>query len=444
VLVAIVLAPAAEGRASGSASASSSADFEASGDASGDGETRPMRKFAPERHMVEIGLWAGLLVPNRRHEFYDPRVAGHVELKPVAADLGFRLGYYPLRWLGGEFEVGVMPTRTEADARATLYAVRGHVVGQLPWWRLAPFLVIGGGGMGVGSSDGSLGDDIDASFHWGPGLKFFANQWVAIRLDLRHLVGARVGLNEGATSHFEALLGVSLTIRTKRKKQDGGDSGDPDGDGVYGSNDRCPQEKGVHPDGCPGPDRDGDGVGDSTDECPDEPGPAPSGCPAPDKDADGIADDDDDCVTKPETRNGYEDDDGCPDEVPKKLRGAVGVLPGITFETNSARISRESKPTLDEAVKTLKANPEYSVQVVGHTDDTGPREYNVELSQKRADAVGDYLAKNGVDRSRIETRGKGPDDPVAKNDTEAGRAENRRIEFKVRKRLGKKRRGGKR
>ena len=49
-----------------------------------------------------------------------PRVAGHVELKPVAADLGFRLGYYPLRWLGGEFEVGVMPTRTEADARKAL------------------------------------------------------------------------------------------------------------------------------------------------------------------------------------------------------------------------------------------------------------------------------------------------------------------------------------
>ena len=81
--------------------------------------------------------------------------------------------------------------------------MRGHFVGQLPFWRLAPFLVIGGGGMGV-ERNGAVGRDIDAVFHWGPGLKFFANRWIALRLDLRHLVGARVGYRDGAASHFES------------------------------------------------------------------------------------------------------------------------------------------------------------------------------------------------------------------------------------------------
>jgi OOP family OmpA-OmpF porin len=312
-------------------------------------------------------------------------------------------------------------------------------------------------------------------------------------MDLRHLVGARRGIEAGASNHFEFLGGISITLG--RKKDDGGDdddddegeSGDPDGDGYYGEDDKCPDEPGTYPDGCPAPDRDDDGVPDETDKCPDEPGPAPEGCPASDRDEDGIADasdkcpdvkgakpdgcpadsdgdgvpDDtdkcpdlagdqpdgcppdsdgdgvydpeDECKTKPETRNGYEDDDGCPDKVPRRLRGAVGTMPGIQFETNSAKITRESRATLDEAAETLKANPSYRLEVVGHTDSTGPREHNVQLSQRRADSVKAYLVRKGVEADRIKTKGKGPDDPVADNDTAQGRAQNRRIEFKVRK-----------
>jgi hypothetical protein len=253
----------AEGEASGSASVSTSSSFEAEGDASG--ETRPMRKWAPERNMFELGLWLGVLVPNQNHEWYDPRVTFQEPYRRAAFDLGFRFGYFPLRWLGGELEVGVMPTRLESDARATMYAVRGHVVGQLPWWRLTPFLVVGGGGHGVGSGDGAAGDDIDASFHWGPGLKFFVNRYLALRIDLRHLVGARVVANNGAASHFEALFGISLTLG--RKKGESRDN-DPDDDGFVGSEDKCPDQKGIYPDGCPDSDGDGDGVADSVDECP--------------------------------------------------------------------------------------------------------------------------------------------------------------------------------
>jgi outer membrane protein OmpA-like peptidoglycan-associated protein len=436
----LAFAPAkAEGEASGSASISTSSSASAEGDASGSSDDRPMRKWAPERNMWEIGIWLGLLVPNLDHEWYDPRVISQSPYKRVAFDLGFRLGYYPLRWLGGEFEVGVMPTSLDAGGRATMYAIRGHVIGQLPWWRLTPFLVVGGGGHGVGSDDGVAGDDIDASFHWGPGLKFYATRYLALRLDLRHLVGARVVANNGAASHFEALFGISLTLGRK-KGEDAGDD-DPDGDGFKGSDDKCPDQAGIYPDGCPDSDTDGDGVADSVDECPEEPGPAPTGCPGaePDRDADGIPDESDICIDDPETANGYEDDDGCPDEVPKKLRGVTGKMDGITFETNSAKITPESKATLDDAVKTLEANPRYDVEIVGHTDDTGDHDYNVRLSQRRADSVKQYLVSHGVERERVEARGAGPDEPMAKNDTPEGRAQNRRIEFKVRRRFGSRR-----
>jgi outer membrane protein OmpA-like peptidoglycan-associated protein len=461
--------------AKGSASASTRGGSSAEGRADASGETRPMRKWAPERNMFELGLWGGVLVMNREHELYDPRVAPHLRYRPAAFDLGLRFAYFPLRWLGGEIEAGVMPTRNAADARTTLYTVRGHGIFQLPWWRLTPFLVVGGGGMGVGSRPSALGNDIDASFHWGPGLKFYANRWLAIRLDLRHLVGARRVLDNGAASHFEALLGLSLTLGrgkdggsgSKGSKGSGSD-GDPDRDGFYGEDDRCPEEAGVYPHGCPGSDGDGDGVADESDECPDKPGPGPSGCPAEDKDGDTVADADDkgpetpgakpdgcppdadddgvpdptdECIKKPETDNGYEDEDGCPDEVPGKLTGVTGVMPGITFETNSAKITRESRPTLDETVKVLKENPKYDVTIEGHTDDTGSREHNVALSQKRADAVADYLVKHGVPRERVHTRGRGPDKPVADNSTAEGRAKNRRIEFKLRKRMGRRAKG---
>lgn len=481
--------------ASGSASFEASTETGASGSASGrteweaGDEPRPMRRWAPERNTFELGLWGGILVTNREHEFYDPRVAAHLEYRRVAPDFGLRFAYFPLAWLGGELEVGVMPTRVQNDARATLYTIRGHGILRAPWWRLAPFVVVGGGGMGVGSASSAVGRDIDASFHWGPGAEFFINQRFALRLDLRHLVGAREVANNGAASHFEALLGLSVTFG--RKKKDRRDSGgDPDGDGYYGDDDKCPDEAGTYPDGCPDPDSDGDGVADADDECPDEPGPAPSGCPAapdtdgdgvaddvdqcvdvpgskphgcpPDSDGDGVADPDDKCVDlagdppdgcppdgdgdgvydpvdscldEPETRNGYEDDDGCPDQVPKKLRGAAGDLPGIQFELNSAQITSDSKPTLDEAVATLEANPKYTVEVVGHSDSSGDRTHNIALSKRRAESVKKYLSDHGVESSRVTTRGAGPDEPIADNSTEEGRAQNRRIEFKLRRRI---------
>jgi len=105
------------------------------------------------------------------------------------------------------------------------------------------------------------------------------------------------------------------------------------------------------------------------------------------------------------------------------------VLEGITFATNSAEITPASEKTLEIAFNTLMQNPEISVEIQGHTDNTGRRAYNLTLSEKRAASVKSWLVSKGIDASRISTKGFGPDKPVAPNTTAAGRTSNRRIEF---------------
>ncbi len=98
-------------------------------------------------------------------------------------------------------------------------------------------------------------------------------------------------------------------------------SKDSDGDGVMDNDDKCPDVKGEAPDGCPPKDSDGDGVADSKDKCPNEKGEPPDGCPSTrDSDGDGIIDSKDKCPNEPETKNGFEDDDGCPDELPAQVK----------------------------------------------------------------------------------------------------------------------------
>ena len=96
---------------------------------------------------------------------------------------------------------------------------------------------------------------------------------------------------------------------------------------------------------------------------------------------------------------------------------------------------RETRPgsrgVLNAAAKTLKNYPDLRVRITGHTDNVGQLERNMTLSRERADSVKQYLSDQGVDASRIETRGAGPQEPVADNNTAAGRQENRRIEFNI-------------
>jgi OOP family OmpA-OmpF porin len=107
------------------------------------------------------------------------------------------------------------------------------------------------------------------------------------------------------------------------------------------------------------------------------------------------------------------------------------VLRGVNFDFDESTIRSDGKPVLDEAVRTLKEEAGITVSVEGHTDAVGSDAYNQGLSERRADAVADYLAAGGVARRRLSTVGFGEAKPVASNETEDGRAQNRRVEFRI-------------
>ena len=112
-------------------------------------------------------------------------------------------------------------------------------------------------------------------------------------------------------------------------------------------------------------------------------------------------------------------------------RGLVLTLGDVLFAVGKADLKPGAARTLDKLVAAMRREPETTVTIEGHTDSTGRHAYNVTLSQRRANAVRSYLASKGIAGARIETRGLGPDFPVATNATEAGRQQNRRVEVLV-------------
>ncbi len=105
-------------------------------------------------------------------------------------------------------------------------------------------------------------------------------------------------------------------------------------------------------------------------------------------------------------------------------------LYGIYFDTDKSSLKPESKPTLDEIAALLKSQPELKLDVVGHTDNVGEADYNLGLSNRRANAVVAALIEDyGIDAARLQASGAGLTRPVASNDDEAGRARNRRVEL---------------
>jgi outer membrane protein OmpA-like peptidoglycan-associated protein len=107
------------------------------------------------------------------------------------------------------------------------------------------------------------------------------------------------------------------------------------------------------------------------------------------------------------------------------------VLRGVNFDFDRADIRPDARPVLDEAIETLKEEPEIDLSVEGHTDAIGSDAYNQRLSERRANSVAAYLQRGGVSRSRLTTRGFGESRPVASNATDDGRAQNRRVELHV-------------
>ena len=201
---------------------------------------------------------------------------------------------------------------------------------------------------------------------------------------------------------------------------------DSDGDGVADSDDRCPNTPAgtkVNSQGCE-LDSDHDGVADSSDKCPGTPSTVAvdaQGCEL-DSDGDGVVDSQDRCLNTPAGTS--VDARGC------KLKETI-VLKGVTFATASAELIGDSRRVLDEVVATLRRNPELKLEVAGYTDNTGNHDYNVRLSQKRAESVRNYLVAQGIAADRLTAKGYGPADPVADNGSEDGRAANRRVALHI-------------
>ncbi len=176
-------------------------------------------------------------------------------------------------------------------------------------------------------------------------------------------------------------------------------------------------------------DSDGDGVPDQDDRCSDTPAGSEVdswGCALDmDADGDGVTDDVDAC---PNTPAGLEvDSRGCP--VPDEV---VLTINELNFAFDSAELDASSRAALDAAVSVIEDHSEVMLDVVGHTDTSGPAAYNQKLSEKRAQAAVDYLVSQGIPAGQLRAVGAGESDPVASNDTRAGRERNRRVELVVR------------
>ena len=245
---------------------------------------------------------------------------------------------------------------------------------------------------------------------------------------------------------------------------------DRDHDGIIDRLDKCPDDPEdkdgfQDADGCPDPDNDSDGIPDQTDKCPNDPEDKDGfqdadGCPDPDNDGDGIPDHTDKCPNEPEDKDGFQDEDGCPDpdndgdgfaDKDDKCPNEKGVAPDgcphyklvvvtakkielkqtVYFDFNKATIKRVSYPLLDDVAKALADHPKIKVEIQGHTDSVGDDDYNLKLSQKRAESVMAYLVGKGVDQSRMVPKGYGENVPIADNRTKAGRDMNRRVEFVI-------------
>ena len=225
---------------------------------------------------------------------------------------------------------------------------------------------------------------------------------------------------------------------------DGCPDPDNDADGVLDVSDKCPNEPEdiddyEDDDGCPDLDRDQDGVPDDVDQCPDEAEDKDlimdlDGCPETDADEDNIPDEKDECPLDAEDIDLDSDQDGCPDLEPEAALTAdrIEINQRILFEFGKAIVRPESFPILDAVARILDENPSVRLRVEGHTDSEGPSAVNQPLSEARAVAVGEVLLSRSATNDlaeRITTVGFGPDRPRATNDTEGGRAHNRRVEF---------------
>ena len=377
---------------------------------------------------VEIGGTAGVHVFSTTNELGVNDATG-ANSERNSALFGVRIGAFFGPMFGIEGEFGVVPS----ESRQMVFDVwnityRVQAVAQFraadPQVKLIPFVFVGGGAFQIVDNGGSQNDnqirkDTDGMLFVGAGAKYRVDNGWGLRVDARVLFPPS-SKDSGFTEDFEALLSIYKEFgRAQVTKAAPVVDNDPDHDGILGTADKCPNEP-----------EDKDGFQDE------------DGCPDPDNDGDGIPDTADKCPNDPETKNGYQDEDGCPDEIPAKLKQFTGVIQGINFKTGDSALQASSSTTLDKAVAVLKEFGDLKLEIQGHTDDQpmragGKFADNLALSQARAESVKAYFVAKGIPEPRLTAKGYGDTVPVEDPKTltggklDAARAKNRRVEFKL-------------
>ena len=189
-------------------------------------------------------------------------------------------------------------------------------------------------------------------------------------------------------------------------------------------------------------DRDGDGIPDDSDQCPDQPEDKDGfededGCPDPDNDKDGIPDVADACPNEPETVNGVDDEDGCPDQAPIVVKeDRILLTEHVLFDTNRARVRTAGRPALAAVLNLWKQHPEWDHLVIeGHADRRGPDPFNDWLSHERAQRARKVLIEMGFPEEKLAVAAFGRKQLRVQGNSEEADRENRRVEFAIIKKV---------
>lgn len=292
-----------------------------------------------------------------------------------------------------------------------------------------PYVSLGAGHADFGNGQAGVrtaGTDHDETrVNVGTGFRYNVTDQVSLRGDLREFHGI-----DESTFDTQVSLGLSLafthTVAGAAQQQ----PADADNDGVADDRDQCPgTPSGAQVDsrGCE-LDGDNDGVADSQDQCPGTPAGArvdSRGCEL-DSDGDGVVNSRDQC---PNTTAGAEvDDTGC-----EGVSETVETIElKVQFPSNSSVIGDTYDAEIRRVADFMRQYPETTVEIAGHTDSAGEAGYNQFLSQRRAEAVARRLTDAlGIDADRVSAVGYGEAEPIASNDSAAGRAQNRRVEARI-------------
>jgi len=347
---------------------------------------------------------------------------GIYELRRQRVSLGAHVGY---AW------------RQKASRIANLYVddeVLWSVGGEYAFTTRVSAGVAVFGRIGVMSDPDAMGDTGSPSYEERPAEAMASTRiWAMPNLAVE--AGAGLGILDGyGAPAYRALLAV-------RYSQQAPPDLDWDRDRILNVDDACPRvpedwDNFSDEDGCPELDNDKDKIVDTKDKCPNDPEDIDAfedenGCPDPDNDKDGLLDNVDKCPDQPETYNGIDDADGCPDAAPTVVvtNQKVEIKETVYFDLNKATIKAISFKLLDGVAAALAAHSTLKIAVEGHTDDRAADDYNLKLSQRRAEAVREYLIKKGIDAARLTAIGYGESRPAVKGTSNEARDQNRRVEF---------------